>query len=355
MTETTKDTSRLSANDIRVFRTENPKMRERDVAARLGLSEAALVAAEVGISATRIDADVDRFLGRVASLGEILALSRNESAVHEKIGVYENIKSGVQAAIVLGENIDLRIFPKRWAHAFAVTKTDGDQQRLSLQFFDKAGDAVHKVHLRPASNIEAYHEIVAELRLEDQSQDFVEDRSGYDNGEIDGDVSRDELRDHWSRMTDTHQFFGMLQKLKIGRQAAIRTVGDDYAWKLAPTAVAEMMHASVREGLPIMCFVANDGIVQIHSGPIFNVEAMGPWINIMDPTFHLHLRQDHIAEVWAVRKPTKEGHVTSLEAYNAKGEMIIQFFGKRKEGFEERGDWRVIVENLPKADDSVAA
>ncbi|MDE1995284.1 MAG: hemin-degrading factor [Rhizobiaceae bacterium] len=351
MTETTRPTP----IEIRAFRAENPKMRERDIAAQLGVSEAALVAAEVGISATRIDADANRFLDRIASFGEVMALSRNESAVHEKIGVYENIKAGKQSAIVLGENIDLRIFPSRWVHAFAVTKTDGDQKRLSLQFFDKAGDAVHKVHLRPESDVDAYHAMVSELRLDNQSQEFAEDRSGYSNGDIDGDVTRDELRDHWSRMTDTHEFFGMLKKLKIGRQAAIRTVGDDYAWKLETGAVAEMMHASVREGLPIMVFVANDGIVQIHSGPIFNVQAMGPWINIMDPTFHLHLRQDHIAEAWAVRKPTKDGHVTSLEAYNAKGEMIIQFFGKRKEGFDERTDWRAIIENLPKADASVAA
>ncbi|NEJ83417.1 hemin-degrading factor, partial [Rhizobium leguminosarum] len=81
---------------------------------------------------------------------------------------------------------------------------------------------------------------------------------------------------------------------------------------------------------------------------------MGPWINIMDPTFHLHLRQDHIAETWAVRKPTTDGHVTSLEAYNAEGEMIIQFFGKRKEGSDEHAEWREIMENLPRAA-SVAA
>lgn len=348
-------TTRPTPAEIRAFRAENPKMRERDIAARLEISEAALVAAEVGISAIRIDASVDRFLERIASLGEIMALSRNESAVHEKIGVYENMKFGAQAAIVLGENIDLRIFPKRWVHGFAVTKTDGDQKRLSLQFFDKAGDAVHKVHLRPESNVEAYHAMVAELRIEDQSQEFIEDRSGYDNGATDGDVSRDELRDHWSRMTDTHEFFGMLKKLKIGRQDAIRTVGDDYAWKLDAGAVAEMMHACVREGLPIMCFVANEGTVQIHSGPIYNVQTMGPWINVMDPTFHLHLRLDHIAEAWVVRKPTKDGHVTSLEAYNTQGEMIIQFFGKRKEGFDERPDWRAILESLARSGSSVAA
>ncbi|MEZ2131046.1 MULTISPECIES: hemin-degrading factor [unclassified Sinorhizobium] len=350
MTEETRPTPAA----IRSFRAENPQMRERDIAGRLGISEAALAAAEVGLTAIRIDGDANRFLERVAELGEVMALSRNESAVHEKIGIYENIKAGASAAIVLGENIDLRIFPSRWAHGFAVTKRDRDRERLSLQFFDKAGNAVHKVHLRPDSNVEAYHVIVADLRLDDQSQEFVEIASTNDLDE-DGDVSRDELRDHWSRMTDTHEFFGMLKKLRIGRQAAIRTVGEDFAWQLENTAVADMMHAAAKEGLPIMCFVANNGIVQIHSGPIFNVQAMGPWINIMDPTFHLHLRQDHIAEAWAVRKPTKDGHVTSLEAYNASGEMIIQFFGKRHEGSGERGDWRTIVEGLPKARASVAA
>ncbi|WHO74538.1 hemin-degrading factor [Rhizobium sp. BT03] len=349
MTEQT----RPAPAEIRAFRAENPKLRERDIAAQLKISEAALVAAETGISVTRIDGSALKFLERVASLGEVMALSRNESAVHEKIGIFENIKSGAQAAIVLGENIDLRIFPSRWEHGFAVSKTDGDQVRLSLQYFDKAGTAVHKVHLRPNSNVEAYHAMVAALKLEDQSQDFVETETANIVDEP-ADVSRDELRDNWSRLTDTHEFFGMLKRLKIGRQAAVRSVGDDYAWKLDNSATAEMMHASVKSGLPIMCFVANDGIVQIHSGPIFNVQAMGPWINIMDPTFHLHLRQDHIAETWAVRKPTKDGHVTSLEAYNTQGEMIIQFFGKRKEGSDERAEWREIMENLPRAA-SVAA
>jgi putative hemin transport protein len=344
---------RPAPSEIRAFRAENPKMRERDIAAQLKISEAALVAAEVGISAISIDASAAKLLERVADLGEVMALSRNESAVHEKIGVYENIKVGEHNAIVLGENIDLRVFPSRWVHAFAVTKKDGDAERLSLQYFDKTGNAVHKIHLRPASNVEAYHRIVAELKLDDQGQELVEAEASSASDE-DGNVSREELRDNWSKMTDTHEFFGMLKRLKIGRQAAVRTVGDDYAWKLDNTATADMMHASVKSGLPIMCFVANNGIVQIHAGPIFNVQPMGPWINILDETFHLHLRQDHIAETWAVRKPTKDGHVTSLEAYDAEGNMIIQFFGKRKEGSDESGEWREIMENLPRAT-SVAA
>ncbi len=340
--------------EIRAYRAENPKMRERDIAAALGVSEAALVAAEVGISATRIDGDANRFLGRAAELGEVMALSRNESAVHEKIGVFENITTDKYASIVLGENIDLRVFPTRWAHGFAVTKKDGDQERLSLQFFDKTGEAVHKVHMRPASNLEAYHAIVADFRLEDQSQEFHAEEKPASTEEF-AEVNREELRDSWSKMTDTHEFFGMLKKLKIARQDAVRSVGDDYAWQLGEGATVELLHASAKDGLDIMCFVANGGIVQIHTGPVSNIQPMGPWINVMDPTFHLHLRQDHIKEAWAVRKPTKDGIVTSLEAYDANGEMIIQFFGKRKEGQSENASWRNIIESLPRVAASAAA
>lgn len=286
-----------------------------------------------------------------------MALTRNESAVHEKIGVYEKITTGDMASIVLGEQIDLRVFPSAWAHAFAVTKTDDQgEARKSLQFFDKWGNAVHKLHLRPASNVEAYDKIVADFRLDDQTQEFAADASvpaTDDKPETVVDVV--ELRDRWTKMTDTHQFHGMLRKLKIGRRQALSNIGEDFAWRLDPSSIEALMRESAETELPIMCFVGNRGMIQIHSGPIAKIAPMGPWLNVMDPTFHLHLRTDHIAELWAVRKPTADGHVTSIEALDAKGEMIIQFFGKRKEGLAERPEWRSIAEGLPRLETTVAA
>ncbi|QRM56470.1 ChuX/HutX family heme-like substrate-binding protein [Sinorhizobium sp. BG8] len=349
------DNKRPSPDEIRAFRAENPKMRERDIAAQLGISEAALVAAEVGLTAVRIDGGANRFLERAEALGEIMALTRNESAVHEKIGVFEKINTGAHASIVLGENIDLRIFPGQWAHGFAFTKTDGEEVRRSLQFFDKTGNAVHKVHLRPASNLAAYESIVADFRLEDQSREFIEELPTAKQADENGPVDVDALRDNWSRMTDTHQFFGMLKKLKIGRQDAVRSVGPDFAWQVKSDAVATMMHGAAARATEIMCFVGNDGTIQIHTGKVEKVEPMGPWLNVMDPTFHLHLRMDHITECWVVRKPTVDGHVTSLEAYDAAGEMVIQFFGKRKEGKTELAEWREILDGLPRHEDVAAA
>lgn len=343
-------------HDIVRARSENPKMRERDLAAQLGISEAELVAAHCGEGALRIEPRVNDLLTGLEAVGEVMALTRNDSVVHEKIGVYDKVVTGEMSAMVLGEQIDLRIFPKVWAHGFAVEKRDGDDIRRSLQFFDKSGEAVHKVHLRPASNLYAYQKLVSELESANQGRtlDIVpaEPKAAI---AAEPEANVDDLRDRWSRLTDVHQFFGMLKTLKLDRQQAVRMVGQDYAWHLHTDSVTAMLNHAAQQELPIMCFVGNRGCIQIHSGPVYSVAPMGPWINVMDPTFHMHLRTDHIDEVWGVRKPTKDGHVTSIEAYDARGEMIVQFFGKRKEGQDEREEWRFLVENLPRVDTPVAA
>ena len=344
------------AAEIRRARLDNPKMRERDLATQLGVSEAALVAAHVGEGVRRVRPDANALLSGLEAVGEVMALTRNESAVHEKIGIYDKVVTGPRNAMVLGADIDLRIFPGQWAHGFAVEKRDGDDVRRSLQFFDAAGEAVHTVHLRPASDLAAYGALVSSLAADDDSQEFVATPIPAEPADAaDSPVDLTALRERWSTMTDVHQFFGLLRTLKLTRQQAVRGIGEDFAWLLDADALAAMFANAVNEQIPIMCFVGNRGCIQIHSGPIANVKPMGPWLNVMDPTFHLHLRADHVRELWAVRKPTKDGHVTSIEVYGADGEMIIQVFGKRIEGHAERPEWRMLAEGLPKIPRSSAA
>ena len=335
---------------------ENPKMRERDLAAQLGISEAELVAAHCGDGVLRINPLVNDLLAGLGSVGEVMALTRNESVVHEKIGIYDKVVPGAEAAMVLGEHIDLRIFPRVWKYGFAVEKRDGEDIRRSLQFFDETGEAIHKVHLRPASNLYAYQRLVSELESVEQGRTLEIVAPVADVAKpVEATVNVDDLRDRWSRMTDVHQFFGILKSLKLGRQQAMCLVGRDYAWPLHGDSVTALLSHAAQHSLPIMCFVGNKGCIQIHSGPVSNIKPMGPWINVLDETFHMHLRTDRIAEVWGVRKPTADGHVTSVEAYDAAGRLIIQFFGKREEGERERDDWRFLAENLPRLDISAAA
>src|SRR5690606_21815841 len=107
-----------------------------------------------------------------------------------------------------------------------------------------------------------------------------------------------------------------------------------------------VLEKSAETGLSIMVFVGNDGMIQIHTGPVKKLFEMGDWFNVMDPDFNLHVRETEIAEAWIVRKPTTDGTVTSLECFNAAGEQVVQMFGKRKPGIPELLEWRELIADL---------
>lgn len=345
-------------HEIRRARADNPKMRERDLAANLGISEADFLAAHCGEGVVRIEPRARALLGELPALGEVMTLTRNDSAVHETIGTFGEVRANARAAAVFGDNIDLRVFFEHWMHGFAVEKRDGEAVRRGLQFFDAEGDAVFKIHLRPGSDLAVYEALVGRHLSSDQSQGVETEAlppAAEDGTTIESFSRRDELRSRWGSMTDVHQFYGMLKDLGVSRHVAVRAVGEDYAWPLDKDAVSALLPLAASEQLPIMCFVGSRGCAQIYTGPVSALKTMGPWLNVLDERFHLHLRTDHIAEVWALRRPIKEGHLTSIDAYDAQGRLIIQFFGKRREGEDERQDWRFLAENLPRVPASTAA
>jgi len=94
-------------------------------------------------------------------------------------------------------------------------------------------------------------------------------------------------------------------------------------------------------------FVGNRGCVQIHSGPVRRIETVGPWLNVLDPGFNLHLRLDRVTAAFVARKPSAHGDIHALELYDAGGEVAVQVFGHRPAQGTERPDWRALVTRLP--------
>ncbi|MDZ7908337.1 MAG: ChuX/HutX family heme-like substrate-binding protein [Gemmobacter sp.] len=342
------DTTSLHRPDpaeIRRLRIETPKARARDFAASIGVTEAELVAAHQGHGATAIDAAPDRLGPLVGRLGEIMALTRNDSCVHERVGVYEPYHAGPHAAMVLGTEIDLRIFPAQWKHAFAVVEdtAEGTTKR-SIQIFDAHGDAVHKIHLRATSDVAAFDALVAELALD--SAPVLAPTPRPDATPAKADPARAaELREGWEKMTDTHQFLSLVHKLKMNRLGAYRVAGAPFVRQLAPGAVVQALEAAATDAIPVMIFVGNMGCIQIHGGRVEKTMMMGPWFNIMDPRFNLHLRTDHIAEVWWVTKPTRTGDAVSVEGFDKDGNLILQIFPYRKDTPPDA--WNAMAAALP--------
>ena len=97
--------------------------RAKDAATSLNISEGAAIAAHAGVhdhalKATPLKGPWVELLQALELCGPVMALTRNESTVHEKVGVYQNISATGHMGLALGEAIDLRLFFSRWHAGF---------------------------------------------------------------------------------------------------------------------------------------------------------------------------------------------------------------------------------------------
>lgn len=325
--------------------TEGTKLRQRDAARELGVSEAEIVACRCGDGVQRLRGPWGPLLQDLHGLGTVMALTRNESVVHEKVGRFDNVTIYQNMGLVLNEDIDLRIFLSHWHHGYAVTEETPGGLRRSLQFYDVDGTAVHKVY--PQEDDGSFGTLVANHLHADQSpgQEVVPlTRPALDHP--DSEIDAGGLRRRWHALQDVHDFHAMLQEAGAGRVQAFRLAGCDLAFRVKPHSFRTVLENAAAAGIPVMIFAASAGVIQIHTGSINRLRETGPWYNVLDPGFSLHLRHDHVAGAWVVRKPTREGVVTSLELFDSLERDILLMFGKRKPGEVEREDWRALVNAL---------
>lgn len=247
---------------------------------------------------------------------------------------------------MVSADIDLRLFLGGWNSVFAIEEqTDKGVQR-SVQVFDHQGMAVHKVFLTERSELDAWPVLVERFREQQSSELQLRALPEAEAVKPDAEIDQAALRQGWSELKDTHHFFALLRKHAAARTQALRLAGSQWAERLQPTELTRAMELAGERQVPIMVFVGNRHCIQIHSGPVQNLRWMDTWFNVLDPEFNLHLKTPAISEVWRVRKPSSDGVITSIEAFDADGELVVQLFGARKPGIAELMTWRELVESL---------
>ena len=315
------------------------KLRARDAAERLGATEGALVACGATGDARPLRPEWAALLRALQRAGRVMALTRNDHAVHERHGIYLDVSTGPGHILVLGPDIDLRLFPKRWTHAYALGGV-----RPSIQIFDADGEAVHKVFATEATYLDRWRGLIDEFALD--SAPLPPETPTATVGEAEREVDAAALRAAWLGLQDTHDFFTMLRKHKATRRQAFRLAGEDLAMELSPKAGSEALRLAAQREVPVMVFVGNRSAIQIHTGRVNRLVDMHGWFNVLDPDFNLHLRETGIATAWRVVKPTVDGAVTSIELLDAAGEPIAMLFGERKPGKREREGWCALAGDI---------
>ncbi len=333
-----------------------PGIRIRDAAAEIGCSEAELLATTVNEYTVRLDGDWTKLLARLPELGRVMALTRNDSCVLEHKGPFQkiDIMGGLPNAMatVIGP-IESRVFFRPWKFGFAVKQQTPRGLQQSLQFFDASGTAITKVYLQGAqehkagSDQDAFDRIVHDFTSDDQSAQVKVSPIADPTTKAIDQVDRDALLTDWAAMKDTHDFFGMIRKHDVNRLDAVRIASGTFTYEIQKSALRVLLDTAAAQKLPIMIFAGNRGNIQIHQGKVQTIRIMEAWLNVLDPDFNMHLREDHVDTVWVVKKPTTDGVVTAVEAFDRDKNMIVQFFGLRKPGISEREPWRKLVEELP--------
>lgn len=292
-------------------------------------------------------------LKQFETFGDMESIVRNELAVHEKTAPYHNLKLGEKMGLALNVGgLDLRFFMWQWQHMLAVTDTSrADKPSYSIQFYNVQGAAIDKVYLRELSdeNISRWQAMIKEQQQTVSNETLAlgaqEPLNDWRYKAL-SEEERAQLQQGWQAMTDVHQFHSLLKNLGIDRASSYRQAPEQMTQQLEISAVEAVFEQARDAKCPIMIFVGNSGLVQIQTGTVQTLKRMGDWFNILDKDYNdftLHLKDKALAQVWSVKRPTKDGIVTCIEGFDGHGVSIFSVFGQRIEGTPELEEWQQIV------------
>ncbi|WP_010627259.1 heme degradation protein [Halomonas sp. KM-1] len=327
-------------------REATPHLPALDIARRLDISEGELQAARLGRDVFTLPLSPHALAARFHQLGEVKALTRSRHAVLEQQGVYPPLRGSEQAGLLLDPGgLDLRLHLAQWHWTCLIldrmpNKEGGTAQRLSVQVFDRHGIALHKLFSLAPEPPEAWQELQALSNTQEPAFTQAAEPLPRTLPTV------PTLAEEWAQMSDVHQFFGLLNRHQLRRHEANALMEGRFTRALRPDACEAVLSEAASGELPLMLFVASPGCVQIRTGKVPAPQRMRGWLNLFGGDFTLHLDDANIARVWQVHKPNRDGGVTSLEAFDAQGGLVLQIYAERREGQGERLEWRGLLDGL---------
>lgn len=325
---------------------QQPNIRAIDAAEQLNITEAQLIAAQTGAGVTKLDnTNIEAILKAFKKLNHVMALTRNGQVVSEISGCYEKIycseRNDTKTAIAINPGgIDLRLFISKWHSVFAVQTS---AKHSSIQFFDKHGVAVHKVFTTAQTDFAAFEQLVAKFKAQQQDTQLnvMAPAVVVDEYKPLAEIDIQGFRQGWENLQDVHQFPALLSKFAISRTQGLEIAGEQWAQEVSPDCLIDVFEAVREQQSELMIFVNNHAAVQIYSGTLTNLKEVGPWYNVLDNEFNLHVKNQQFSRAFVVKKPTDSGAtaVHSIEFFDAQGSTVMTLFGRRTEGKVQTTDW----------------
>lgn len=321
------------------------KVRAREAAARMQLTEAQYVAlGEADQPVHVLNQDLKTLLKQLVDAGELMALTRNDAVVIEHHGAYVALDTSESSLEVFQDQWTLLLKLDRWRYGFLVNEAG----RISLQFYDAFGEAVHKVYVTEHTDKAAFFRIVEPFSREAQAEDWpsvqAQDHRAKRGAKL---LDVEALRNDWRMLAHRDNAERVFELYKVTPpQAYVHFVED--ARRLQPSALKALLEGIAELALVCKMTLSNRGAVQNHIGNIHRLLETGPWFNVLDPKFNLHARINAFSEVWAISKPFGDGLEASVECFDTSGRRVLSIMPHPQTAYSrtQTNGWYNLLEGL---------
>ena len=279
----------------------NPKIRAVEAAAQLGCSELDLLVLDWGVSVFGLQKQtiLDFFYESAADY-RFMSLMRNNEAVHECTTTTKSvdIKSSQEGWLISGA-FSASIDCDRFEHIVLVHHHKKSMPKRSLQVFDASGKPIWKIYIK--NHIDDFDSWISKYYL--QNQPLPTSRNSKKNSRKDLKIN-----DSWQIAT-------------ADSYASLIHLGSEQQWNLG----IEVFHSS---GSQTSIIVPNEPVI------------MGPWFNIMQPHFNLHLMQEKVCHAYLYENFKNSHGVFYL---NEEGQAIFQIFKNISHEDDFMEIWKCVV------------
>ncbi|MBD26097.1 MAG: hypothetical protein CMG46_14030 [Candidatus Marinimicrobia bacterium] len=251
---------------------DNKKLRIRDAASKLNVSEAELLSLKINNDVSYLlIPDFQQFFNKIIdNIDKVMFLIRSDFVVHEKIVSLSDLSYNDGSII---SNLDsscpiISFDPKSISYSFFECNCHNEKRELrSFQFFDKYGDAILKIYLKGDKSaaferIADFYKINYNYELQkyiiNKKINIVEQSSFL---HIDSLVNKKFINNTKIINNDKLRFF---------------------------------LNAFSENEIPIQIHAYGINCIQYHRGIIKNIIDYGPWLNVIDKEFNIHILENKI-------------------------------------------------------------
>ena len=299
------------------FQQDNPKVRIRDAAYQMKVSEAELLSTEINetVSFLLIE-DMTAFIKDVLKVDKIMLLIRSDYVVHEKTIKTKNIRLEDNQIIDLDKNdcsiLDFNI--DAFEYVFFQKKMHSNRELKSFQFFDKAGMAILKIYLK-GKDLGFFDEI-----------DLKYKKTYNYEMQSDLDINNSNLLD---------------SKIKINLP---------YDTSNSKTSCRDISVKSLRLILenasdmktPIQIHALGLGTIQYHRNTVRNIVDYGPWVNVIDQKFNLHVLENGLTRASLIQYQFKDCQQYLINFFDKNNTHVLGVTNVK--GFDK--DFLKIINNI---------